>query len=82
MVLRKTCFQRGFEFFKNISFIKKKVEALKIKSSTENYDMRKLHFGTFHFDISIVEMKNEIRTLFKSPVSRRARIWRLKKTSV
>ena len=31
LVLEKTCFQRGFEFFKNISFIKKKVEHQKLK---------------------------------------------------
>ena len=31
IVLEKTCLQRGIEFFKNISFIKKKVEHQKLK---------------------------------------------------
>ena len=46
------------EVFKDISFIKKKVEHQKIKGSTENvtsmYDINELHFRTFHFGISIV----------------------------
>ena len=29
-MLEKTCFQRGFEFFKTHLFIKKKVEKLKV----------------------------------------------------
>ena len=35
-VLVKTCFHRGFEVFKNISFVKEKGGPSKIKSGTKN----------------------------------------------
>ena len=34
VILEKTWFERGFEFFKNISFIEKKVEPQKVKKYT------------------------------------------------
>ena len=36
MVLVKTCVHRGFEVFKNISFVKEKGGPSKIKSGTKN----------------------------------------------
>ena len=36
IVLAKTCFHRGFEVLKNISFVKEKGGASKIKSGTKN----------------------------------------------
>ena len=35
-VLVKTCFHRGFEVFKNVSFVKEKGGPSKIKSGTKN----------------------------------------------
>ena len=51
-MLEPTCFQRVFEFFKNISFIKKKVEYQKlIESYTWNFAsiIRKASFWNFLF---------------------------------
>ena len=46
-----------------------------------------LHFGIlvfascFNFGISIVEIKNEKRTSFKSLISKKARTWQMKRIS-
>ena len=48
LTLEKTCFQRGFELSKNISFVKKKVEHQKLKKyiKFKKYGIWELHSGT------------------------------------
>ena len=58
MCQKKTCFQGGYKFFKNISLIKKN-GASKIKGSNENvtsmiYESLEPFFETIHFGISIL----------------------------
>ena len=82
-MLEKTCLVRNFEFFKNISFIKKNMVHQKIKVQQlrkfNKYDMWEFHVGTllltlyFNFGISVVDVKNKIQTSFKSLVSKKSR---------
>ena len=50
ILLEKTCFQRGFELFKNFSFIKKNIEkASKTEISSTTYYMRASYMRELRF---------------------------------
>ena len=55
IVLEKACFQRGFEFFKNISFIKKNVEHQKNKSTQPAITCSKLTIETLEQGVKYVQ---------------------------
>ena len=76
--------------FKKHFICKEICGALKNKSSSRKfrYDTWKLHFGTLlfafayiNFGISIVEIKNNIQTSFKTIVSKKTSTWRLRRAS-